>query len=124
MSEYTHHCNRCGYDWKGRTEKPSHCARCNSPNWNILARRWRCRRCGHEWTARNYTRVPDMCPSCKVGRYITLADYSAMVAGTMMGGSIAECAKDLGISSAAMAARVRRRYELAERGLSHRFKAL
>jgi hypothetical protein len=31
---HEHHCLRCGYDWRGRLEKPKKCPSCQNPYWN------------------------------------------------------------------------------------------
>jgi predicted Zn-ribbon and HTH transcriptional regulator len=33
---HSHRCTRCGYKWKGRSENPTRCAKCNSQYWNRI----------------------------------------------------------------------------------------
>ena len=63
-------CQRCGYEWLPRKQKPIACPQCSSRAWDGSKERektntysFKCLRCSYEWTS--YKEAPRTCPNCR-----------------------------------------------------------
>lgn len=61
-------CNRCGYEWVGRTDAPLKCPKCGSYAWNRTSLKCMCNVCHYKWISRK-PNGPSRCPNCKSSRW-------------------------------------------------------